>query len=225
MSSTRHTIDLIKRHLKKLPPLLPEALLGDVRGLIEELESKIDATTEDIERLVVKKTASLWPYRASYQAMLGATESHLGELQLYRLMSPGLRATYDEFVACGGSYQDIVEGHTQLFFSADEARELSALVHRVQQHIHDYTRQQIHAFDREKYLQMVSVYEQKLALIQQKINRIKSLLQEHDIHERYATRAKHQIESFEYGLSGLGPFVGFDVIDGLHDDLFGNHAV
>jgi hypothetical protein len=207
------TLEIFRRLVRSLPPLVPSELRGRLKWSLLNLEHNPGTTTEQVEDTMIAFGYEVWPFRQAYQEFLSLYEARLGDHFLEPTLSPGLLARYHEFKLYGGSFKDLHSGSAAHFFESEERSELCVALVNVRRELRQYTDHQIVTIERQKFEKRVADFARVLDDITQRLGELNQLAKtEGEHHPALASQIRQQVRAFEFGLCSLGPDLNYNAV-------------
>lgn len=206
----KHTLFIFERLFQTMPPLVPDAIVEDVRAALEQARHNYTLSVIDLEDIVLAFGKKLWPYRKAFDEFYDIYEGELGESFLLSRMSAGLKKRYKEFLVYGGSFRDLHRGRPAEFFAQDERRELCSLLIQTRDDVLKHTRQAVTSTEQRRYEARIIEFHSILEDIEKRLDTLLTMAEDEQEHPELSSEIRAQVKGFEQGLCLLGPHTGHD---------------
>lgn len=217
----QHTRAIFERLAETVPPLVPQAIRADLKQALEQVESNDTLTLEEVEATVLSFGKRLWPYRRAFDEFYDLSESELAELFLLQRLPPKMKKRYQEFLAHGGSFQDLRSGHPAMFFSIEERMKLCEILVDVSTAIRGYTKQRVASTERQRYEERIVEFQTILEDMEKRLDTLRQMAEDEQEHPDLAAEIRAQIRAFEQGLCLLGPNTSYDAVCRAEEHVVG----
>lgn len=206
------TLEIFRRLVHSLPPLVPSELRARLRATLAELEQSSGVTVTQVEDTMIAFGYEIWPYRQAYGDFLSVYEAQLGDHFLIPTLTANLAERYSEFKLFGGSFKDLHSGSAAHFFNSEERAELCAALVTVGHALRKYTDHQIITIDREKFLARVVEFSRIMDDITRRLGQLNQMARAELHHPELSAQIRAQVRAFEFGLCSLGPDLSYDAV-------------
>ncbi|MEW5902387.1 MAG: hypothetical protein AB1715_13060 [Acidobacteriota bacterium] len=119
------SLDLLRQAIAKAPRFFPSGRKQDMTDALAAFEADPNASQEDIEAAITAFGKEIWPYRKAFWHIHDTDGRHDENRYLAEMLSPGLRAKYEEFLGKGYRVEDVRRGGVfEDFFTPEEKQAL-----------------------------------------------------------------------------------------------------
>jgi len=203
-----YSLYFFEQFATNLPPLLPEELKGEIQNAYEQLTQNVSLTSEEIDDTLIVLGKRVWPYRQAFLEFYRVEEGHLGEKVFLKKSPVVLRKRYNEFLAHGGSYEDLYKGVSVDFFTSKQRVEIMELLVEIRDFLNKHTRQSVLGLKRKEYTKKIHEFEAIYNKMEDKINVLRDMAEKEAEHPEFFAEIQAHIRSFEEGMCMMHSGVG-----------------
>lgn len=220
-SDVQHTLTIFERLYRDLPPLVPTSLVNDMAAALEQMRHNHHLSLETLETTLLSFGKKVWPYRRAFMEFYDMYESELAESFLRQRLSGTMKQRYEEFVAHGGQFRDLHDGHPLTFFSLSQRQTLCTLLVDVTREVRQHTTQIVLSTERRRYEQRVVEFQIILDDIEKRLDSLRQMADDEQEHPDLAAEIRQQVRAFEQGLCLLGPRTRYDAVCSSEEHFVG----
>ncbi|MFH0857305.1 MAG: hypothetical protein V1848_00995 [Candidatus Magasanikbacteria bacterium] len=203
-----YTLFFFEQFATNLPPLLPDGVKEEIQNAYEQLTHNVSLTSEEIDDTLIVFGKRVWPYRQAFLEFYRVEEGHLAEKVFLKKAHPVLRKRYNEFLAHGGSYENLYKGISVDFFTSTQRVEIAELLTDIRDFLNRHTRQSVIGLKRKEYLKKIHDFEMVYNKMEEKINVLRDLADKEAEHPEFFAEIQAHIRSFEEGMCLMHTGVG-----------------
>jgi len=204
MPTTQYTTQIFRQLYTFVAPVLPTELEEEMRHALEHIENDAELSRADIEDTMIIFGKRVWPYRKALQEVIGLHEGKVGEKFFRAALSRKMQKKFDQFVAQGGTVQDIHTGAPASFFTLEERIELNHALVDMNTHLKTYAIQAVKGTGHKEFQASVQEFTSLLDNLENQLSDIRVMADDAQEHPMIAREMREHIRGFEQGLVLLG---------------------
>lgn len=212
MSELKHTLALFERLVVQVPPLVPEDLKQNISQALEQAQSNMRLSVDQLEETMIYFGKQLWPYREAFLEFYRLAESEVYEKFLLKKLSFELKNKYQAYLDSGRTFRDFHNGKDFHFLSKEERGELCNILILVNKDVWNFTVQRVLGLDNERYKKRIKEFQKMLKDIEKKIELLHEMADSEREHPELVTEIREHIKNFEYGIALLGPKLNYEAV-------------
>ena len=209
----QHTLSIYRAIANRIPPLVPAAILEDLKTEIDRFSRADDPSLNDLEQSMAIHGMKLWPYTKAFEEIVSSHEKLMVDKIFVQKASLPLRKKYLLVRELGGDFQSVYRGTIHGHFDHDERRELNELLIDLKHDIRRYAMQAVLTHDRKTYEEKIEYYGRMIEEVNAVIVSLREFAKNHHgEHHDLAHEVENNIRAIEHGISLLGPEIDIEVI-------------
>ncbi len=212
MENVRHTLDIFKRLVETMPPLVPKEVQGDMKAALEQCTNNLHLTLTDLEDTMVSFGKKIWPYREAFLELYRLYEGELGEQFLLRRLSKSAIKKFQDFQQSGGTFRDLYSGAPANFFTLEERGELCRGLIETQGDLDQYARQAVVSRDEKKYKSRIVEFEKIFMEVEKQLNDLLLRAEKEQEHPELSAEIREHVRGFEYSFCLLAPKLNYEAV-------------